>query len=347
MAAGANINGLIDPTVGVTPGPNYALTLNNNFDLIDGHDHSTGNGATLNLANIAINDNYSLSNYGLLNISKLQLIDASTLSITTNRSIYSKGDDLWFYNGNGLDIQITNASGIAAAAGNISGLVAPASASFSGSTFTFNSTATAPGNIEGGDLILHNSSSLTYKLTLKSPTLSSNVINTLPLPPAASTAFVTMDTSGVMATNISTNQGIVTSMIADGAVTYAKRSSLNIQTSPSCGIFSLTSGGPGPFWNDITNLSVTITTNGRPICLNIVPDGSANPCLTYVSNSGNFLKYLRNSTDLALFYINPPMVQLPFLFIDTPTSGTYTYKVQFHVSVDMNMNYFKLVAYEL
>lgn len=347
MAAGANINGLIDPSVGVTPGPSYALTLNNNFDLIDSHDHSTGNGATLNLANIAVNNDFSLASNGLLNISKLAMIDASALSISNSRSIYAKGNDLWFYNGSGLDIQITNASGIAAAAGNISGLVAPASASFSGNTFTFNATATTPGNLEGGDVILHNSLNLTYKLTLKSPNLSANLIETLPLPPASSTSFVTMDTSGTMSTNVSTSQGIVTSMIADGAITYAKQASLNIQTSSTCGNFSLSGGGPGPFWNDVTNLSITITTNGRPICLNIVPDGSANPCYTYVSNSGNFLKYLRGSTDISLFYINPPMLQLPFMFIDTPSAGTYTYKVQFHVSVDMAMQYFKLVAYEL
>jgi len=370
MAAGANINGLIDPSVGVTPGPNYALTLNNNFDLIDSHDHSTGNGATINLANIAVNNDFSLASNGLLNISKLAMIDASALSISNSRSIYSKGDDLWFYNGSGLDIQITNASGIAAAAGNISGLVAPASASFSGNTFTFNATATTPGNLEGGDVILHNALNLTYKLTLKSPNLSSNVIETLPLPPSSSTSFVTMDTSGTMATNISTSQGIVTSMIADqnvttakiadlnvttakiadlnvttakindGAVTYAKRSALNIQTTVSSG-----SGTHAGGWINLPNQSLSISTSGRPVQLNLISDGSQT-YMTPVSGTDARIRIIRNGAQIAENYIQTTLPN--YLHVDSPLSGTYTYTVQIYANYG-NMSYsgFKFVAFEL
>lgn len=373
MAAGANINGLIDPIVGVTTGPEYALTLNNNFDLIDSHDHSVGNGAFIDLSNLAVTSDFSMGSKGFLNLSKIQLVDATSLSVSSLRSVYAKGNDLYFYNGSGLDIQITNASGVAAASGNISGLIAPASASFASNTITFNSTATTPANVELGDVIFHNSSSLTYKLTLKAPTLSSNVIQTLPSTPTSSTSFVTMDTSGAMATNISTTQGITTSLIADlnvttakiadlnvttakiadlnvtsgkiadGAITSSKKSPLNIQISGSSGVGSIT----GSTYQNIPNLSVTITTNSRPIFLTLISDG--NPCyITPVSGTPHYIRIIRGASQICAITAYQTVNGLTY--IDIPLSGTYVYTVQMNVgggSNYANFGYLKLAAFEM
>lgn len=368
MSSGANIFGMINPTVGVTSGPQYALTLNNNLDLIDSHDHSTGSGAQINLANLAVNADFSMANNAILDLSKVQLIDASALSITTNRSIYAKGNDLWFYNGSGTDIQITNSSGLAGVQGNIAGLTAPASASFSGNTFTFQATATTPGNLEGGDLLLHNSGSLTYKLTLKAPSLVANVIETLPLPPVTNPAFVTMDTLGNMSTTTSTVQGITTGMIGDSQVTTAKLNDSAVTTnkisdyhvttnkltnlavttdkindhaitsiklaaanwakSGSCGIFAV-----NVVSTDILNLSVTITTSGRPVLIFLAPATSTDtPHIEYLNGRGD-ITILRNSTQLAKYelpFSSTDKTNLVYPIIDTPAAGTYTYKVQGH-----------------
>lgn len=121
---------------------------------------------------------------------------------------------------------------------------------------------------------------------------------------------------------------------------------------------------------DVTNLTVTITTNGRPVMLVLVPDGTANENVFSVFNNDGlghvynlgWYKWLKNGSDLSYDvpfgsrinvssqptanYITPPS------FLDTPVAGTYTYKIQVKRAADPNasgvqVKYFKLIAYEL
>jgi hypothetical protein len=146
---------------------------------------------------------------------------------------------------------------------------------------------------------------------------------------------------------------VTTGKIAANAVTRAKLAALGQQISSSCGEFSSTSGT----FVDVTNLSVTITTSGRPVYLALIPDGTVSEFnigshLAAGSSSGASLKFLRDSTDLGFFNLNATTTMGPcgYAIIDAPAAGTYTYKFQGKQSSGSNgfsVYRCKLVAYEL
>jgi len=127
---------------------------------------------------------------------------------------------------------------------------------------------------------------------------------------------------------------VTTAKLADAAVTSAKVATSVYQVSSSCGgAFSTTSTS----YVDVTNLSVTVTTTGRPVLLSLVADGTTGGGAITINgaNVGCLLKILRDSTDVSIqFFSNnesshsrgfpASMIQ----HIDVPAAGTYTYKVQ-------------------
>lgn len=115
---------------------------------------------------------------------------------------------------------------------------------------------------------------------------------------------------------------------------------------------------------DVTNLSLTIVSTGRPLFLSLAHDGSSNQDggVRVQESSGQgqgYIEILRDATPIAYFYMFTPtsagpMLNIPgggFLAIDTPTAGSYTYKVRARVpnggSELISVRYQKLIAYEL
>lgn len=150
---------------------------------------------------------------------------------------------------------------------------------------------------------------------------------------------------------------INTAQIADGAVTPAKRSALGQQISSSSGSFSTTS----TTFVDVTNLTVTITTTGRPVWVGLQPDGDTSDnagigCTVASGTSIASFQILRGGSVISrayvaadgLFGFSPPG---SLWLIDVPTAGTYTYKVQTKTdtgsSPTAKVLLSKLVAYEL
>ena len=160
--------------------------------------------------------------------------------------------------------------------------------------------------------------------------------------------------------------GVSTAKIAANAVTRAKIESVGQQISSSSGSYTTTSTS----YVDITNLSVSITTSGRPVMLFLQPASDTSDSYLGCKNTGgsdtgeagpgNF-KIVRDSTDIAMFRIsggldsdavNSRSVNIPpgcVLYIDAPAAGTYTYKVQGKVASGktLEVEQVKLVAYEL
>lgn len=99
---------------------------------------------------------------------------------------------------------------------------------------------------------------------------------------------------------------------------------------------------------DVTNLSVTITTTGRPVVVMLIPDGSAN--YSYCgSNGSGFYKILRDSTAIYESVSNDA-VYFPcsaIMAFDIVAQGTYTYKIQSSSSSTVYTQYCKLLAYEI
>lgn len=156
-----------------------------------------------------------------------------------------------------------------------------------------------------------------------------------------------------------------TTSLADGSVSQAKLSSRTTGTtvaaggvaiSASSGNFSTTSTG------DVTNLSVTITTTGRPVRVMLIADGSANTGLVGASRTSSsadeVIHLYRDATIIARYDMKTSVtggtvvdLWLPQSIIETldvVSSGTYTYKVSIGAATGtVYCSYAKLVAYEI
>jgi hypothetical protein len=100
----------------------------------------------------------------------------------------------------------------------------------------------------------------------------------------------------------------------------------------------------------------TLTTNGNPVQVSIVPDGNGSgstPSRVFMSSnaSSGYVGIFRDSTLVAQWYINnTPGIPVSFTTLDFPAAGTYTYSAQILSATgaaSINLQYSKLVAYEI
>lgn len=163
---------------------------------------------------------------------------------------------------------------------------------------------------------------------------------------------ISIASGGVTATQVASG-AITTVKIADGAVTQVKRGALPIAQSASCSTFTTTSSSP----TAVTNLSVNLTTSGRPAYITLLPDGTGNTSLLNGQSGGSAKVYFyRNAgvgNALIAQFTGADGVILPpsaFNFIDTAIAGgTYTYScfVSIGGGDTMSVSYCILTAYEL
>lgn len=277
------------PTVGNEPGPNYAVDVNSSLSLVDSHDHSPGKGVQITPNGLNINSALSMQNNFLTqNAGVTFSAQSSTPALNT---IYEAGVDLFYVDGNGNNIRITQSGGIAGSPGSISNLTPPASASYvSGlSTFVWESGTSIAANMDFGAAILRNlSPNSTFGLTLQPPaSLASNYTITLPTLPG-SLSFVSIDNSGNMSASPSQSGGLTGGMIAAGTITGSNIAATTIdaskivlatlttaQMSATAGIIpsqtdSLTSG------NYVTSTSIANYSNSTT---SFTTAGSVNPTI--------------------------------------------------------------------
>lgn len=168
--------------------------------------------------------------------------------------------------------------------------------------------------------------------------------------------------SAVTTAKISSS-AVTTSKILDGAVTKAKQAALGQQLSTSTGASQTVTGTS---YADVTNLSVSITTVGRPVMIMLQPESSGDSEI-YLDrdNSGTqvsgYFKLVRDSTDVHVIEVeqdyqtSSSSVKMPIppgsiLYLDAPAAGTYTYKIQCKAAganERVTFKYIKLLAYEL
>lgn len=183
----------------------------------------------------------------------------------------------------------------------------------------------------------------------------------------SSTNVVTIDGSGSETINgnltylIPQQYGQVT-LVSNGLTWFVRRISLGQQISSSCGTFSTTSTS----YVDVTNLTVTITTTGRPVYVGLISDGTGTnlAMLSTANTSGtsteaNF-KILRDAVDVAFYRLSnlsptgSIAMRVPsscLMIIDVVAAGTYVYKVQALSTsggtMTTSLHTSKLIAYEL
>lgn len=349
------------PTVGVEPGPAWATDVNNCMSTIDSHDHSSGKGVIITPAGLNISSDLSFINNNAIMVRTVRYQPGPTLGAADLAASYvTANGDFWYVNSNGASVQITNGSSLAGASGTISGLTAPASASYvsANSTFVWQSAANTAANLDAGSVILRNLTASSHGTTLSAhSSLAADYTITFPAAVPGTTNFLTMDTSG--------NIGNSVHLIGPTNLTP-----VNLITSSTCGNFSTTNSTA----TLVTNLSVTITTTGRPVWVGLISDGNGsgnNATVGVTDVSGD--KVATGSvaifgdsgggTKIAGYDIQTgisggsPAVSGSFVpassvyTIDTPSAGVQTYLIKINADAvgdsTVYVKYAKLIAYEL
>ena len=131
------------PSVGVTTGPTWATQTNSNWETIDTHDHTSGKGVQLTPSALNINSDLEFNQNSASELKNV-IFDASVTAATTNYSVYQESGNLYWRNGSGTAVQITDGSGINTSGGSISNMTGNSQVQFSGVnksyTFKFDST---------------------------------------------------------------------------------------------------------------------------------------------------------------------------------------------------------------
>lgn len=337
------------------PGESWMELQNTGLNTIDQHDHTTGKGAPLGSASIAIdadldfNDNNAIglrsTRYTALSLGDLGVSDIGCLIVS--------GVDLYYVDGSGNQIRITSGGGVVGAPGNITGLTAPAEVDYSSlsKTYTFLSDTTTAGNIYAGSVAVAEAVPSGKAVTLKAPTsLAANYQVTFPaalpgttkilrltsagaiqdaLDVDGSTVTIVSDvlavpTGGIGAAQLATNS-VITVKIADANVTKAKLDAANIGTSASSGTFNTVSAT----LVDVTNLSVTLTTHGRPVQFIIQGDGGSDSFFAAVTATAQYA-VIRDGSLLAKYNLTAGS-EIPacLVYMDpAPSAASHTYKLQ-------------------
>lgn len=257
------------------------------------------------------------------------------------------------------------------------GISTSAAINWNDSAATVQTALQAMGSIGSGNIaVALDGTTKVYTLTFQGTLAGQNVAQVTvasSLTYASGSVTLTVATTTQGSTGISTfNTGVVfagtsghvaTADIANAMANARTRSAAGatvglggVAYSGSSGNFSTTSTS----LTDVTNLSCTITTSGRPVFVGLIPDQSTtNPGrLTWVPGVGNWAVFaiLNGSTVISIAELGsagdtsgnavPPG---SVFAVDFPAAGTYTYKLQARVqsSGTAGALYCRLVAYEL
>ena len=190
------------PEVGVTPGPGWATDVNACMSAIDQHDHTPGKGVPISSQAININSSLPMNNNALTSVAAVNF--SSQTSYSTNQSLYVESPDLFYNDGNGNIIRITQSGSVAGASGTITGLPSgTASASYQSGTgtFQFQSSTNTPANGSFASISIAQQTATPNLITLKSPnSLAASYNFTFPAAVPSYTSLLTMSTSGVLST---------------------------------------------------------------------------------------------------------------------------------------------------
>lgn len=343
------------PTVGVEPGPQYAQDINNSLTLLDGHDHSIGSGVQITPSGLNINSSLPLNGQSLISIGALTFQSISTDA--TNGSLEMKGVDLYYVDGGGNVIRITQSGTVAGSSGTITGLPSgTASASFAAGIFTFQAATSTAANIDGGSFILRNNTMSSFGLTLQPPNaMGADYSLTLPTVPAQ-TNVMTLDASGNMGSVTFDAVGQTMTSVGANAVANTRTRGVtanvgavgDIAYTASSGVFNSSSTS----FVTITNQSLTLTTSGRPVMLMLSNDGSS---ASSIDATGIMRIRLQNTfTGFANVYnfgATSASLGLAFHMLDVSvvgSTGTFSYAASLQaVTGSGQVSNYRLTAYEL
>lgn len=401
------------PTVLVTPGPQYASSINAALQYL----YNFVATPIPVPSGINVLGNLDFNGFGISDLSGLGLNSIAPLGTTNLLHVETQGSfqELYWTDNFGTPIRLTYQGAVNAAAGNITNLVPPAAVIWTGAvptgTFSFITSSTRSAALQSGPItLLDTATSVTKGVTLASPISLANPY-TLTLPaalPGSDVALLavnhttgamnynivdnsTLDGSsnvlkvkagGITTTQINASAGILGSQLsatagilgsqlsasaningsqlsATAGITKRQQAAVGQQISAAVSPSTSTTG-----FTDLTGLTVTITTVGRPVMVMCIDDGVGGGSYFTTGGTGSSLASLRvvvsgtasatigfisiGCQDLGdTLYFSPSIVSTIF----TGAAGTYTFQVQASAggptSVDLSATNVRLLAYEL
>jgi hypothetical protein len=226
------------PVVGVDPGPDWATNLNTSLTILDAHNHTPGAGVQIPVAGLNINGDLPLNSNNLTLIRSSRYVSQSAPLATPVDigCLYVSGADLYYNDTSGTQIRLTQGGSPSGGGGSITGLVSPASASYSSgtSTFVWQSAVNTAANMDAGSVILRNITAGSKGLTLQPPSsMGADYALTLPsLPPGQQ--IMTCDASGLLSAPYTVDGSTLT--IASNVIKVANGGITSTQINSSAGI---------------------------------------------------------------------------------------------------------------
>ncbi len=193
------------PVPGTAPGPDWADDIVADMYAIDSHDHSNGKGVPVTPDGLNISADLPMGGNNLTTTRSVNFTaQAAPLALAGDLGcIYVSGADLYYNDEAGNQVRITQGGAVTGATGTITGLPSgTASASYSAGVFTFQSATNTPATLSVGPIITGAQTASPHKVTISaSNSLATDYSLTWPLALPASTAALTVDASGNMATS--------------------------------------------------------------------------------------------------------------------------------------------------
>lgn len=220
----SNMN-LIIPAVGVTDWLDAAPDLNSSLNLIDQHNHASGNGVAVSPPGLNINEDLPFQNSNATDLRSTRFISqGSPISDPEDLGcLYVSGVDLYYNDENGNQIRMTASGGVAGTPGSIGNLTPPASVTYVSATpaFVFQSDANTSADLDAGSVTIRENVANAKGITLSSPTsLAADYTITFPGALPASNKIVRIDNSG----NLSASLGV------DGSTIVISSNNLSVGT---------------------------------------------------------------------------------------------------------------------
>ncbi len=194
------------PVTGVDPGPDYANNVNTSLLTIDSHNHSFGSGVQVTPSGLNINADLVINGNNLVQVRSTRyspqnavLTDPTDLACT-----YVVLDDLFYNDGLGNNVRITQNGAVAGTPGSIANLVPPASAAYASGPqkFIWQSGVNIPAGMDNGPVTIRNLSFNSPGVTLTPPiSLVSDYTITFMTALPSTTQLLSIDPSGNLIAN--------------------------------------------------------------------------------------------------------------------------------------------------
>lgn len=189
------------PIVGVDPGPQYAFDINDALTIIDAHNHAPGSGVPVSTDGISINADLSFNSFNAIDLLSTRYSpQVSPLAGANDKgALYVSGVDLYYNDVTGVQIRITQSGSVTGPAGTITGLAAPASATYVSGTQTFiwQSGVNIAANMDFGGVTFRNLSVSSNGISINAPALIPfDYSLTLPSQSATTLSALSSDATG-------------------------------------------------------------------------------------------------------------------------------------------------------